>query len=119
MTATRLACVAALASMLSACSGNGAPSNGDVKAAMEEGIRYLLRNEYGSGKGEVIFSDVAVKDCISQGEHWVCHAEGTMEMKVPRNGETTSYTKKFSGDAKLSKTDNGWVIDDYPMSFRY
>lgn len=86
---------------------------------MEQGVRYLLLESYPAGKAEVDFVGVSVSDCASQGQKWICHAEGEMKLQVPRNGGTESKDKKFSGNLELSKEGDAWVVVNYPMSFSY
>ena len=113
-TTTRLSCLllpAIALSMLAACSG-GAPSNSDIEHALEDSLRFKLRQQFGAGKGDVDIKDVESKDCIAKGEQWICNVKAKVEMKFLRNGETQSQEDTMDGDITMTRTKNGWEASE-------
>ena len=99
-------------SLLAACSGNGAPSNGDIEHAIEDMLRFQMRQRFGAGKAEVDLKDVESKDCIAKGERWICNVKAKVEMRVMRNGEMQPLEDTMNGDITLTRTKNGWEASE-------
>lgn len=95
---------------LAACSGNGAPGNGDIEKAIEDATRFEMRQRMGNKVADIDVSDVNSKDCIAKDAEWICRVEAKMSMKRMYNGNTEPHEEKFSGDVKLKRTDSGWVM---------
>ena len=95
---------------LTACSGNGAPGNGAIEKAIEDATRFEMRQRMGDKVADIDVSDVSSKDCIAKDAEWICRVEAKISMKRLDNGTMEPHEEKFSGDVKLKKTDNGWVM---------
>ena len=102
-------CIASMA-VISACSGNGAPNNGDIEKAIEDATRFEMRQRMGDKVADIDVSDVSAKDCIAKDAEWICRVEAKISMKRMYNGNMEPHEEKFSGDVRLNKTDNGWVM---------
>lgn len=108
----RLLLPALLLSLLAACSGNGAPSDGDIETALEDSLRFKIRQQFGSGKAELDLKDVESKDCIAKGEQWICNVSAKIEMKILRNGRMESQDDTMHGDITMTRTENGWEASE-------